>query len=149
MAYYIPGYDILAGAIIGTVMALSAYRMVYASLFDFRFNHIPLARHIPFNYAPNTIRERGHGASVFTRKAGWGDPEVGMGGAPYDAAMHDSMGIGGALPSVGAATGTGHHHDGSMTHPFGVGHVNQPTIDRRPVGHVNPDVPAPHSSTYV
>ena len=26
-------------------MAFSAYRMVYASVWDFRFNHIPLTRH--------------------------------------------------------------------------------------------------------
>ncbi|KAI0020472.1 phosphatidic acid phosphatase type 2/haloperoxidase [Xylariomycetidae sp. FL0641] len=37
-------YDILAGAIIGAVFALSAYRMVYASIFDWRVNHIPLHR---------------------------------------------------------------------------------------------------------
>ena len=129
-------------------MALSAYRMVYASLFDFRFNHIPLARHMHFTYAPNTIGERGHGTSVFTRKAGWGDPEVGMGGAPYDAATHESMGTGGALSSVGA-TGTGHHHNGSMANPLGTSHVHEPTIDRRPVGAVNPNVPASHSTTYV
>ncbi|KAL7624419.1 hypothetical protein AAE478_005983 [Parahypoxylon ruwenzoriense] len=37
-------YDILAGAIIGTVFAFSAYRMVYASIWDWRINHIPLNR---------------------------------------------------------------------------------------------------------
>jgi diacylglycerol diphosphate phosphatase / phosphatidate phosphatase len=29
-------YDVVAGGIIGTVMAASAYRMVYASIWDFR-----------------------------------------------------------------------------------------------------------------
>ncbi|KAL1902422.1 hypothetical protein Sste5346_001402 [Sporothrix stenoceras] len=43
-------YDILAGAIIGTTMAFSAYRMTYAAVFDPRYNHIPLHRNKPFDY---------------------------------------------------------------------------------------------------
>ena len=34
-------YDVLAGGIIGTLMATSAYRMVYASVWDFRFSELP------------------------------------------------------------------------------------------------------------
>lgn len=37
-------YDCPVGAIIGTTMALSAYRMVYASIWDWRISHIPLNR---------------------------------------------------------------------------------------------------------
>lgn len=37
-------YDILAGAVIGTFMALSSYRMVYASIWNFRTNHVPIKR---------------------------------------------------------------------------------------------------------
>jgi len=37
-------YDVVAGAIIGTVMAFSAFRFVYQSIFDWRYNHIPLVR---------------------------------------------------------------------------------------------------------
>ncbi|ELU45535.1 PAP2 domain-containing protein [Rhizoctonia solani AG-1 IA] len=37
-------YDVIAGAIIGTIGALSAFRMSYASIWDYRFNHIPLPR---------------------------------------------------------------------------------------------------------
>ncbi|KAK8112071.1 phosphatidic acid phosphatase type 2/haloperoxidase [Apiospora kogelbergensis] len=40
-------YDVFAGAVIGTVMAFSSYRMVYAAVWDFRFNHIPLNRGTP------------------------------------------------------------------------------------------------------
>ncbi|RDW66515.1 hypothetical protein BP6252_10150 [Coleophoma cylindrospora] len=62
-------YDCLAGAIIGTVMAFSAYRMVYASIWDWRTNHIPLNRAVPFPGA-------GAGAELedatFTRAVGWG-----------------------------------------------------------------------------
>jgi diacylglycerol diphosphate phosphatase/phosphatidate phosphatase len=60
-------YDCLAGAIIGTVMAFSSYRMVYASIWDWRVNHIPLNRAIPFNAAQ---AELGH--AVFTHSVGWG-----------------------------------------------------------------------------
>ncbi|KAI1506258.1 acid phosphatase/Vanadium-dependent haloperoxidase [Biscogniauxia marginata] len=65
-------YDILAGAIIGIVFAFSAYRMVYASIFDWRFNHIPLNRCSPFagfdeyeNYDRRDL--------VWTGRAGWRD----------------------------------------------------------------------------
>lgn len=60
-------YDCLAGAIIGTVMAFSAYRMVYASIWDWRINHIPLNRAGPFNGAGTELEH-----AVFTRQAGWG-----------------------------------------------------------------------------
>jgi len=35
-------YDIFAGAIIGTFFALACYRCYYRSVFDSRYNHIPL-----------------------------------------------------------------------------------------------------------
>jgi diacylglycerol diphosphate phosphatase/phosphatidate phosphatase len=62
-------YDCVAGAIIGTVMAFSAYRMVYASIWDWRINHIPLNRAVPF---PGTGRYVELEHAVFTRKVGWG-----------------------------------------------------------------------------
>ncbi|CAE6489364.1 unnamed protein product [Rhizoctonia solani] len=37
-------YDVIAGAVIGTVGAFAAFRMSYASIWDYRFNHIPLPR---------------------------------------------------------------------------------------------------------
>lgn len=80
-------YDCLAGAIIGTVMAISAYRMVYASVWDFRFNHIPLTRHTPFSYGAGSAGAGGFESAVFTHKAGWGYGEA-FGGAPFDAAHH-------------------------------------------------------------
>lgn len=43
-------YDILAGAAIGSVSALSSYRACYAAIWDWRFNHVPLARHQAFSY---------------------------------------------------------------------------------------------------
>jgi len=65
-------YDVLAGGIIGTVMAFSAYRMTYASIWDWRINHIPLNRSAAFDMvAGHELAE-----AVWTRKVGWG-----MGGA--------------------------------------------------------------------
>lgn len=62
-------YDIIAGAIIGTVMAFSAYRMTYASIWDWRYNHIPLNRGVPFNYGGSGVEL---GDALWTRKVGWG-----------------------------------------------------------------------------
>lgn len=62
-------WDIIAGALIGTMMALSAYRMVYASIWNYRYNHIPLypdAPQAPFTGDPASR------APTWTRKAGWG-----------------------------------------------------------------------------
>lgn len=60
-------YDVLAGAVIGTVFAFSAYRTVYASIWDWRWNHLPLRRGSPFPYN-NDFNMIG---TVATRKAGW------------------------------------------------------------------------------
>ncbi|KAG9079890.1 hypothetical protein FS749_008200, partial [Ceratobasidium sp. UAMH 11750] len=37
-------YDVLGGAIIGATGAFASFRMSYASIWDYRFNHIPLPR---------------------------------------------------------------------------------------------------------
>lgn len=44
-------YDIVAGAILGTFMAFTSYRMTYAAVFDYRYNHIPMNRNKSFDYA--------------------------------------------------------------------------------------------------
>ncbi|KFY47475.1 hypothetical protein V495_01913 [Pseudogymnoascus sp. VKM F-4514 (FW-929)] len=102
-------YDCVAGAIIGTVFAFSSYRMVYASVWDFRFNHIPLNRNVPFGYGVGEIE---CGDAVFTRKVGWGIEGAGLGGAPFDASALGGMGMGGGL--------TGRHTQGGVT--GGLGH---------------------------
>ncbi|KAI0831552.1 acid phosphatase/Vanadium-dependent haloperoxidase [Hypoxylon sp. FL0890] len=60
-------YDILAGATIGTVFAFSAYRMVYASIWDWRTNHIPLNRVSAFVRSADYERPD----LVCTNRAGW------------------------------------------------------------------------------
>ncbi len=71
-------YDILAGAVIGTVMAFSAYRMTYAAVWDWRWNHIPLNRGAPFAFLGGEPELAG---ATFTRRAGWGYYGKGSGAA--------------------------------------------------------------------
>lgn len=122
-------YDVFAGAAIGTVFAFSSYRMVYAAIWDFRYNHIPLNRGSPFMYG------HGHGSelsnAVFTRKGGFGGHGHGLSG-------HHEKG-------VAAGHHNGHHHNG-IAHQDGLhnGHTrnlsggthtyNDSSIPRRPVG---------------
>ena len=120
-------YDCLAGAIIGTVMAFSSYRMVYASIWDFRFNHIPLTRHTPFSYGAGSPDAGGFHSAIFTRKAGWGHEEGAYGGAPFDAG-YGLGGMGGG--PTGGMMGGGHHRRGDSMGQTGV-EMNR--VERRPV----------------
>jgi diacylglycerol diphosphate phosphatase / phosphatidate phosphatase len=123
-------YDCLAGAVIGSVMAVSAYRMVYASVWDFRFNHIPLTRHTPFSYGAGPRGAGGFETAVWTRKAGWGDADGAFGGAPFDSG-HGMRESSGGIP--GREHGhheNWHHHTTSMGSNGYHGHHS---IERRPV----------------
>jgi hypothetical protein len=114
-------YDVVAGAIIGSVMAISAYRMVYASVWDFRFNHIPLTRHTPFAYGGGAPGAGGFETAVWTHKAGWGYEEA-LGGAPFDAA-HGLRGAFGGASRLRSGTNGANHHDhdhGHGTHGGGL-----------------------------
>ncbi|KAI0869436.1 phosphatidic acid phosphatase type 2/haloperoxidase [Hypoxylon argillaceum] len=62
-------YDVCIGAVIGTVFAFSAYRMNYAAIWDWRWNHVPLNRSQPFSYAYDGAELMD---AMWTRKAGWG-----------------------------------------------------------------------------
>jgi diacylglycerol diphosphate phosphatase/phosphatidate phosphatase len=117
-------WDIVAGAIIGTMMAFSSYRMVYAAVWDFRFNHIPLSREIGFTYSEQAEFENFRN-SFFTRKAGWGTG-AGM-GAPGDA----TAGFGGGL---GGGYGSGTHGASISRRPVG-GYNNGTGGGIRNVGH--------------
>lgn len=88
-------YDVVAGGTIGTMFALSAYRMMYASVWDFRFNHVPLPRgNTTLGYGYGLGGTDGWEDAVATRKAGWGSGDGMYGGAPSDAA---NMGGAGAI----------------------------------------------------
>ena len=78
-------YDVLAGAALGTYTAFAAYRAVWASVWDFRFNHIPLMENIPFTYDALNPGYVTFGKNTVVRKAGWGIEGQQFGGAPFDA----------------------------------------------------------------
>ncbi|KAL2023309.1 hypothetical protein VTK56DRAFT_3047 [Thermocarpiscus australiensis] len=61
-------YDILAGIAIGTAVAFMSYRVCYAAVWDWRYNHIPLTRQAVFDYAAAPDMQR----ALFVRKLGWG-----------------------------------------------------------------------------
>lgn len=63
-------YDIAGGAMIGTFMSFAAFRMVYPSIFDWRINHIPLNRNVPFDGCSRTD-------FAATTRAGWRLPARG------------------------------------------------------------------------
>ncbi|KAF2649817.1 hypothetical protein K491DRAFT_170403 [Lophiostoma macrostomum CBS 122681] len=52
--YWHHWYDVLVGAIIGTVFAVLSYRAVYWSVWDWRYNHIPL----PYYFADTGLPSR-------------------------------------------------------------------------------------------
>ncbi|KAG5981707.1 hypothetical protein E4U55_002632 [Claviceps digitariae] len=64
-------YDIVGGSMIGTMVAVAAYRSSYAAVFDWRFNHVPLQEMESFAYDV----DEGHGiaAQTMTGRARWGE----------------------------------------------------------------------------
>ncbi|KAK5138493.1 hypothetical protein LTR08_000079 [Meristemomyces frigidus] len=133
-------YDIVAGAIIGTMMAFSAYRMVYASVWDFRFNHIPLTRYLPFTYGGGPSAIDGFHDAMWTRQAGWGTQESSAwGGAPFDAAEGPR---GSGTVMSGAHSGAGAYGDGHGRHAstegmigssVAEGYNGRDSVSRKPV----------------
>ncbi|BGP13720.1 hypothetical protein JCM10213v2_001655 [Rhodosporidiobolus nylandii] len=98
-------YDCVVGGLIGSCSALAAYRLSYASIFDFRFNHLPLPRtppmsghhttayvapRFPYDLATVQVASGAGGISPFAGQ--WRGPAFeGVHGAPGDA-MHTSAG---------------------------------------------------------
>ncbi|KAI3320699.1 PAP2 superfamily-domain-containing protein [Xylariaceae sp. AK1471] len=77
-------YDIAGGATIGTFMAFTAFRMVYASVFDWRINHIPLNRNVPFDgYSRRDM--------VATTRTGWQSPMRENDTIPLPDSGHDRL----------------------------------------------------------
>lgn len=108
-------YDVTVGGLIGTACAFVAFRMTFASVWDFRFNHILLPRTsslflrrplegagpLTFNYAPGVS-----GQWPVTREAGWGEMNEAANGAPFDAsAATGGAGAGGMGMGAGAGNG--------------------------------------------
>lgn len=142
-------YDIVAGGIIGTVMAFSAYRMVYASVWDFRFNHIPLARNAPFTYGDGEYAADGFHEAMFTRKAGWGRVDAAAyGGAPFDAADAPRGGAteasGSSVTHTDGAADSHHYHQNGAMRDASSGQYSTNSIGRRPVPPAKDGVPGTH-----
>ncbi|GAA5967959.1 hypothetical protein JCM11641_003681 [Rhodosporidiobolus odoratus] len=115
-------YDCVAGGIIGSCSAIAAYRMSYASIWDFRFNHLPLPRTPPMaghstwaysapRFPYDTSLIQGPMAGGLSPWAGqWrGESFTGVQGAPGDA-------VKGGAGAGAAGTGTGGHHGGYPGH---------------------------------
>ncbi|GAA5822717.1 hypothetical protein JCM11251_004354 [Rhodosporidiobolus azoricus] len=106
-------YDLVVGGIIGTSCAFASYRMSYASIWDFRFNHLPLPRTPPLGSHSTWVYSHSHfpydvsllssqnGSGIQPWAGQWRGANVlseGVGGAPGD-----------ALKSGGGALGSGAH----------------------------------------
>ena len=71
--HYHHWYDVLVGALIGTFFAIISYRMCYAAVWDWRYNHIPL----PYCYKGDPRLSSAQSPVAMTRKltainmAGW------------------------------------------------------------------------------
>ncbi|TRM61831.1 phosphatidic acid phosphatase type 2/haloperoxidase [Schizophyllum amplum] len=133
-------YDVVAGAIIGTCTAIVAYRQTFASVLDFRFNHILLprttsmfhrmpyfperamadGRSLPMQQLPYFNYHPGYDYTTaslpFTRDGGWGWGQEAFAGAPFDASA--VAGAGGAGAGLGAGNG-GLHGGGGAPHTGG------------------------------
>ena len=102
-------WDVMGGALIGTACAFVAFRQTFASVWDFRFNHLLLPRTTSllhrtpyysgssltpsFTYQPQADM-LSHNLPV-TREGGWGWGEEAVVGAPFDATAFIG-GVGGA-----------------------------------------------------
>lgn len=122
-------YDLLAGAIIGTIMAFSAYRMTFAAIWDWRYNHIPLNRSAPFTPGGNMELYD----ATFTRQAGWGGDmdglphhekkrnyyhgQAGTGPLGSNAVGHNGQGVLADDGYGGVPTTTGHQFGGTGSAP--------------------------------
>ncbi|KAI1110203.1 PAP2 superfamily-domain-containing protein [Nemania sp. NC0429] len=86
-------YDVAGGAAIGAAAAFAAFRMVYPSVFDWRINHIPLHRNLPFDNG------RPRPELVATSRAGWREHNVSSAPNAGSDGFEDGNGAGGSHAS--------------------------------------------------
>lgn len=123
-------YDVLAGAIIGTVMAFSSYRMVYAAIWDWRFNHIPLHRGSPFTYTGETELAD----ALWTRKVGWGTHGAGGFHEKHGQGHHNN----GVFPEgpgyhTGNRIGGGYYNNNGLDNGASASHHRKPVPGNQPM----------------
>lgn len=113
-------YDALAGAVLGTTIAFASFRTMYASIWDYRFNHIPLLRGVPFKYSldPESTIYDELSNTTFTRQAGWGSgiPEM-RSGAPFDSVSPGAVDVDGREPEHPSSVAS-EKHAGPMVFPL-------------------------------
>lgn len=125
-------YDIVVGCAIGTAMAFASYRICYAAIWDWRYNHIPLTRTSAFDYAAAPSPEHLRYA-VFVQKLGWGRSCSGVFTA-------EKEGYGSTLESRGHAQPTnGAQSNGALNRYYGSHPVepSYPPIAQRKNGYQN------------
>lgn len=117
-------YDILAGSLIGIFMAILSYRMCFASVWDFRWNHVPLKRGanrgheevLGMGYTGDEMRDWCGGCA--TRRAGWGVAGGNVMGAPGDSSSMFVSGFASGnregFGSVGNGRHNTHNHGSSL-----------------------------------
>ncbi|KAH6919053.1 prenyl diphosphate phosphatase [Coprinopsis sp. MPI-PUGE-AT-0042] len=143
-------YDLVVGAMIGSANATIAFRQTFASIWDYRFNHIllPRATSLFHRHPVMPSSERGayynyQGGSDFSstdlpfaREGGWdntmvisnaapGDATAASGAGGFSSGHNTSMGYGGAPHNnMGLRNGhhTGHSNDPNTTTGFTGGH---------------------------
>jgi diacylglycerol diphosphate phosphatase/phosphatidate phosphatase len=126
-------YDVTVGGLIGTGCAFVAFRATFASIWDFRFNHVLLPRTTSlFLRRP----AEGVGALTFgyglgeseqwpvTREGGWGDLREVTRGAPFDASALGGAGAGGGMFGNGDSQTARTRGNGTLAHdPHAVDNV--------------------------
>ncbi|KAF9484873.1 prenyl diphosphate phosphatase [Pholiota conissans] len=133
-------YDVLAGAIIGICTALVAFRQTFASIFDFRFNHLLLPRATSVFHRQYFLPVSGRGPYFtyqpmpevlsydlpFSREGGWGygNGEQ-MVGAPGDATV--LIGVGGLRNLGNNAAGTAGSANPTVIGPGASGQIGNAT----------------------
>jgi membrane-associated phospholipid phosphatase len=108
-------YDIVAGSAIGTMTSFMVYRVCYAAVWDWRYNHIPLRKNRVFDYAAAAALTPQKGLLI--RKWGWGKKRrMGFG----KRAGRGKARVGSTASSA-AYTGNGPNGTTSMEVPHGQG----------------------------
>jgi hypothetical protein len=122
-------YDVTIGGLIGTACAFVAFRSTFASIWDFRFNHVLLPRTSSL-FLRRGYQGDGAGAPAFdyvpgasgqwpvSREGGWNEAFELSGGAPFDASTTGGMGAMGAMGGAGRMGGnTGNYGNSGFNGP--------------------------------
>jgi len=154
-------YDICAGVTIGTIVAFMVYRMSYAAVWDWRYNHIPLRHRRVFDYAAAAalaapeVTEK----ALFIRKLGWGR-KSGRSGRRRVMEGRGNARVGGSNASSAATYGRngsastevplaqGMHHAHGMPNGHGMAHGHGMMPQGQPVSYPDPATVRPNGAGH-